>query len=271
MPRTVLVAAAGALLVYAALCLLLFLLQRSLIYFPHPPSGDAGSTLRLAVDGAELRVATHAQPGPRAVIYFGGNAEDVTGSRPDLQAAFAGQALYLLHYRGYGGSTGRPSEAALYADALALFDRVRREHETITVVGRSLGSGVALHLASRRPVARLVLVTPYDSIEAVAAAHYPVFPVRWLLRDKFEAWRDAPRIGVPTLLIAAELDEIIPRRHTEALLGHFRSGVAQLVVLPGTGHNTVSMAPGWRALLGGASQSSAARESAGASSRSPSP
>lgn len=251
MPRSLLVFVVGALLVYLALCLLLFVAQRGLIYFPHPPSGGAHATTTLAVDGASLRIATVMQPGPRALVYFGGNAEDVGFSLPELRAAFPEHALYLMHYRGYGGSTGRPSEAALFADGLALFDRVRAEHAEVIVVGRSLGSGVAVHVAARRPVARLVLVTPYDSVEAIAAGRFPVFPVRWLLRDKFESWRDAPRIEAPTLLIAAERDEVIPRVHTETLLKHFRAGVATLEVLAGTGHNTVSGAA-YVALLRGA-------------------
>lgn len=252
MPRSLLVFALGAALVYLALCLLLFVAQRSLIYLPHPPSGGTHATTTLAADGAELRVATVPQVGPRAVVYFGGNAEDVSFSLPDLRAAFPQQALYLLHYRGYGGSTGRPSEAALFADALRLVDRVRAEHAEVTVVGRSLGSGVAVHVAARRPLARLVLVTPYDSIETIAAGQFPIFPVRWLLRDKFESWRDAPRIAVPTLVIAAERDEVIPRASTEALMRHFGPGVATLKVLAGTSHNTVSDDSEYVALLGAA-------------------
>lgn len=84
-----------------------------------------------------------------------------------------------------------PSEVALVADALALFDRVYAEHPHVVVGGRSLGSGVAVHVASLRPVARLVLVTPYDSLYGIAARQFPYVPVRWLLWDTFESWRYA--------------------------------------------------------------------------------
>ena len=239
-------------LVYLGLCALLFIFQRSLIYFPHPRSPGSGTAhYTLAVDGAELLVTTRAHAGTNAVVYFGGNAEDVSQSLPDLVAAYPDHALHLLHYRGYGGSTGRPTEAALFADALALFDKVRSQHPTVTVVGRSLGSGVAVHVASRRPVARLVLVTPYDSVQAIAAARFRLFPVRWLLSDKFESWRDAPQVGAPTLLIAAEHDEVIPRASTESLLARFRGGVAAMQVIAGTSHNTVSDTPEYVALLKG--------------------
>ena len=122
------------------------------------------------------------------------------------------------------GSAGTPSEAAIVADALALFDEARREHRDVVVVGRSLGSGVAVRVASLRPVARVVLVTPYDSIQEIAAARFAFFPVRWLLRDKFESWKYAPAVTAPTLLIAAEHDEVIPRASTELLLTRFKTG-----------------------------------------------
>ena len=189
--------------------------------------------------------------GPKALLYFGGNAEDVSYSLPSFSAAFPDHAVYLLHYRGYGGSSGNPSEAALFADALALFDKVHIDHQNIMVVGRSLGSGVAVHLASMRPVTRLILVTPYHSLQELAAQQFPYFPVRWLLLDKFESWRYAERIAIPTLVVAAEHDEVISRASTEALHKHFRTGVAAFKVVAGTSHNTISQSPEYMRLLRG--------------------
>ena len=80
---------------------------------------------------------------------------------------------------------------------------------------------------------RLVLVTPYDSLQEIAAGLYPWMPVRWLLRDKYESWRYAPRVRAPTVLIEAEHDEVIPRASTRQLLERFAPGVASLVVVPG--------------------------------------
>jgi len=237
---------------YLALCALLFLSQRTFIYFPQPRAQVPGATTwQLATDGAQLVVTTRPQSGAHALIYFGGNAEDVGYSLPGLAAAFPDHAIHLLHYRGYGGSSGTPSEAALFADALALFDRVQAGHRDITVVGRSLGSGVAVHLASQRPVARLVLVTPYNSIQELAQQHFPVFPMRWLLRDKFESWRYAAQVAAPTLLLAAEHDEVIPLASTQALLRHFPAGVARLVIIPGRDHNSISESPAYVAALAG--------------------
>ena len=251
---------AAVALIYLALCVALFIFQRSLIYYPQPrPLSPGVSMITLPVDGALLVVTTRPLQGltqdrqaKGALIYFGGNAEDVSYSLPGLANAFPDHAVYLLHYRGYGGSTGAPSEAALIADALVLFDQVYAEHKSIVVVGRSLGSGVAVQLASQRPVARLVLVTPYDSIAEIAARQFPVFPVRWLLRDKFESSKFAPQITVPTLIIAAEHDEVIPRARTDALFNSFRAGVAVFKVIARTGHNTISDSPDYMPLLKGA-------------------
>jgi pimeloyl-ACP methyl ester carboxylesterase len=230
-----------ALVLYGAACVALFAFQRSLIYFPQPSGFDTPSTtLDLPVPGADLRVSVRPRAGQKALVYFGGNAEDVSASLASFSDAFPEHAIFLLHYRGFGGSSGTASEEALRADALALFDKVYRVHPQIAVVGRSLGTGVAIRLASQRPASRLVLVTPYDSIQEIAAQQFPYFPIRWLLTDKFESWRDAPKIRIPTLLLGAEFDEVIPRASTERLSAAFSKGVASLVIIPGVGHNTIS-------------------------------
>jgi uncharacterized protein len=252
MMRMMITIAAVVAAIYLVLCAALFLFQRSLIYFPQPGSlGQGAPTIVLPVDGATVLVTVRPHDGPNALVYFGGNAEDVSFSLVGLSDAFPNHAIYLLRYRGYGGSTGKPSEAALFGDALVLFDRVHAEHKDVTVIGRSLGSGLAVRLASVRPVSRLVLVTPYDSIQELAARQFPIFPVRWLLRDKFESGKYAPQVTAPTLLIAAEHDEVIPRASTEALLACFRGGVASLRVVVGTGHNTISESPLYTPLLTG--------------------
>lgn len=237
-------------LAYIALCGLMFVFQRSLIYFPQARSLTGGATM-IALPTAEGQVLVSSRPlnGPNALIYFGGNAEDVSPNLPTLTAAFPEHAIYLLHYRGYGGSAGKPTEAALVADAIALFDKIHPVHPNIIVIGRSLGSGVAIHLTSLRAVQRLALVTPYNSILELAQRQFPYLPVRWILHDKFESWKYATQITVPTLLIAAERDEVIPRASTMALLSHFRSGVASIKVLAGEGHNTFSDTPEYIALL----------------------
>lgn len=230
--------------VYLILCAALFVFQRSLIYFPQPASLDSEDTrMTMAMPDAEIRVTVHERAGSRALIYFGGNAEDVSRNLPEFSEAFPDYSLYLLHYRGFGGSGGSPSEAAIAEDALALFDQVYASHPKVALLGRSLGSGVAVRLASQRPVERLILVTPYNSLEEIAARQYPWVPVKWLLKDRFQSGRYAAHIRVPTLLLAASDDEVIPRASTERLLQSFPDGVATLKVVADSAHNSISERP----------------------------
>ncbi len=227
--------------VYLVLCAALFFFQRSLIYFPQPNAvSGSDSQLILSMPDARVSVITRERVGPRALIYFGGNAEDVSRNLPEFAEAFPDYAVYLLNYRGFGGSGGSPSEAAIAEDALALFDQVYASHPQVSLIGRSLGSGVAVRLASQRPLQHLILVTPYNSLEEIAARQYPWVPVKWLLKERFESGKYAAHIRVPTLLLAASDDEVIPRASTQRLLENFPQGVALLRVVPESGHNSIS-------------------------------
>ena len=232
------------LLAYLALCALMFLGQRSQIYFPVRESNPQGATaMRLATPGADLKIWVVLRPGSRALVYFGGNAEDVAGNLSAFTAAFPAHSLYLVNYRGYGGSTGSPSEAGLLADAAAIFDRLRPRHPHISVIGRSLGSGVAVHLASIRDVHRLVLVTPYDSLVNVAREHFRYLPVGWLMRDRYESASRVPRVRAPTLVVIAGADEIIPRARSLALVAAFPDQQIQSEVIEGATHNGLDQMP----------------------------
>ena len=240
-------AALLAVLTYAGVCLLMFAAQRRLLFHPTAPSSEA--VQRLPRAGGDILYAAHPRPGERAVLYLAGNSEDAGPAVRQLARVFPEHAVYGLHYRGYGGSPGEPSEDALREDAAAWFAHLQRQHPRITLIGRSLGTGVAVRLAAAPGIERLVLVTPYDSIAAVAATHYPWLPARWLVRDRFEAWRDAPRVRAPTLLLLAEHDTVTPPAHGLALHRHFLPGVAQLRTLAGTDHNSIVAHPEYLRLL----------------------
>lgn len=227
-------------LAYLGICALLFVTQRSMLYFPRPRDPSV-PVLHSDGAGVQLNVSIRAHEGDDALIYFGGNAEDVSATVGELAAAFPAHAVYAMHYRGFGGSGGTPSEDALHADAAALFALVATRHRRITVIGRSLGSGIAVRLAANHPVARLVLITPYDSMVTVARAHYGWLPVAWLLRDRYESIRHAPEVTAPTLLLVAGNDEIIPRASCERLFAAFRPGVARMEVVAGADHNGLSL------------------------------
>ena len=231
-------------LLYVGACGLLFVFQRALLYHPTGRHPDVPSFV-LTRDDARIVVSTNAVESQQAVLYFGGNGEDVSWSVDVLNRAFPGAGVYAMHYRGYGGSTGHPSERALVADAIGLFDQVSPTHPHIVLVGRSLGSGVAVQLAAARPVERLVLVTPYDSITEVAATRFPMFPIRWLLRDRFESWSYARHLTIPTTLVVAGEDRLIPAERSRKLAAAFPPGVAHVVVIAGATHNDIADFPGY--------------------------
>jgi pimeloyl-ACP methyl ester carboxylesterase len=236
-------------LLYVLACAWLYWSQRGLIYYPvrTSPANLAGARV---LPGRDARVLFSARgaAGRPALLYFGGNAEDVAASLPDLADAFPDHALYALHYRGYAGSGGAPSEAALAGDALALFDLARAAHPRVLVLGRSLGSGLAVQVAAQRPVERLVLVTPFDSIANVGQAHYPWLPVRWLARDRYDSAALARRVRAPVRVLTARFDQVIPRERTRALVAAFAPGQVRERVFD-AGHNDIAAAPGYDAAL----------------------
>ena len=214
----------------------LYATQRSQIYFPTPAVEHPGAQVWwVESQGERLKVWAVARSGSRALLYFGGNADDVAGHID----AFPEHSLYFVNYRGYGGSSGRPSEPALVADALAVFDQVQSRQAEVSVMGRSLGSGVAVQLAAERPVSRLVLVTPFDSLVNVAREYFRWLPVGLLMRDRYESGSRASQVKAPVLVEIAGEDEIIPRERSEALAGAFAPEQVEVVVVPGVGHNTL--------------------------------
>jgi hypothetical protein len=237
------------LLLYTAAFSLLYIEQRQLLYFPAATRVAVGDThFALRNEGVVLRGWIENPGQQRALLYFGGNGESLGSERAEFAAMFPHRTVYLLAYRGYGASDGEPAEQSLFSDALTLFDRVRARHVAVAVVGRSLGSGVASYLASKRPVERLALVTPFDSIVNVAYAHYPYFPVPWLLKDRYESTRYIPRYHGPILVLCAGRDDVVPPADTDRLLAEISASHAVLA-FPSAGHNSISDDPGYAPTL----------------------
>lgn len=226
--------------VYVGLCLIFFVFQRSFIYMPTPATPAQAAAFTLDVPGAAVRISTRIHDGPKALVFFGGNAENVAYTVPELAEAFPDRAVYGMHYRSYSGSTGHPSESAFRGDARALFKHVHARHPDVIVMGRSLGSSLAIQLAAEEPVSRLVLITPFESILSIAKRTAPFLPMSLLLCDKYESWRYAPHVTCPTLLIAASHDDLVPLADTRRLAAGFSPDVATLLVIEGTDHNSVS-------------------------------
>ena len=180
------------------------------------------------------------------MLYFGGNAEEVSWMIEAAQANAPGVSWLLMDYRGYGQSAGAPSEKALVEDALALYDHAAKlpgtDPKRIFAFGRSLGSGVAVALAAERPLAGVVLATPFDSLAAVAKRYYWYLPVDWMLKHRFDSAARAPRLKAPLLCLIAERDEVIPAAHAERLFEAW-GGAKRKVVLAEAGHNTTDAHP----------------------------
>jgi pimeloyl-ACP methyl ester carboxylesterase len=199
-----------------------------------------------AKDGTKLH-AWHVRAGVPLVIYFGGNAEEVSWMIEET-ANVPGASWLLVDYRGYGLSEGSPGEAALVSDALQWFDHAVKlpgvDPRRVFVFGRSLGSGVAVALAAERPLAGLVLATPYDSLVAVARRYYWYLPVGWILRHRFDSIALAPARKQPLLCLIAERDEVIPPVHAERLFDAW-GGAKRKYVLAEAGHNSIDAHPGF--------------------------
>jgi len=233
--------------VYLAFAVFLFFYQRKLIYYPVPHDTQF-SAEEVSIDNQGIRLHGWVlNPGQRdAVIYFGGNAEMISHRREFFEDVFRDFSVYLVNYRGYGLSEGQPTEAGLFSDALAIYDRVSGRHRSVTAYGRSLGSGVAVHLAAERPLDRLILSTPYDSIAEIGQQSYPVFPVGLLLRDRFDSAARAGGIRTPVLITAAELDRVIRLPRTLALKQAFHNAPLEFRVIAGAAHNDIVDFPAYR-------------------------
>jgi len=235
-------------------------LDSGLLYFPRTHAESAwrqiaeragAEPVAIARDGVVLRgwllrPAGTASPVP-AVVYFGGNAEDVSWMLGEAQR-LGGYALLAVPYRGYGASTGTPFEQDLYDDAVALYDALATrpgiDAARIAVWGRSLGSGVATWVASQRPVSAVVLSAPYDSIAALARRHYPA--LAFLLGQPFDSLSRAPSIRAPLLAILGLRDAVVPPEHGERLAAAW-AGPVRVLRLARAGHDDLQAFPEhWR-------------------------
>ncbi|NUO76088.1 MAG: alpha/beta hydrolase [Lysobacter sp.] len=238
-------------MVYAGICGLMYAKQRDLIYYGQYTRVDPATTdFALEREGVRLRGWVVNPTAPRPLLYFGGNAERIEQRRDQLARLFPDRSVYLLAYRGFGASDGQPSEAALFGDALSFYDRVRAAHpgQAIDVIGCSLGSGVASHVASQRPVAHLALVTPFDSLASVAKSHYPLLPVGWLVRDRFESARWLAGYRGPTLVLRAGLDQVIPAGNTDRLIAALATP-PRVVALARADHSSIGAEPAFEQAL----------------------
>jgi uncharacterized protein len=179
------------------------------------------------------------------IIYYGGNAEEVSGNLLDLDR-FPPASFLFLNYRRYGKSEGKPTEKNLVKDALFVIDEMVSKHEMdpshIVLLGRSLGSGVAVQVAAQRQIRAVILVTPFDSLVNVAKSHYPIFPINYLVKHRFDSLKYAGDIQFPALALLGTEDRVIPNHHSLALIKAW-SGPMESLSIEGADHNNIQLFP----------------------------
>ena len=226
--------------VYLGIGLFLYLKQRTFLYHPTAKTVTSYKTFFMENEGEKISTIILNESHDKAILYFGGNAESMAQSADYIAAQFPDFTVYLMEYRGYGFSTGEASEEALYSDALKLYDLVKEKHARISVGGRSLGSAVATYVAAHREVIKLALITPFDSIVSVAQGRYPLYPVSFLLLDKFDSKSRVNKIKAKTFIVIAEHDEVIPLRRTEKLIEAFPKAQLKVDTIKNRGHADIS-------------------------------
>lgn len=243
--------------VYLAIMLGMFLLQRSLMYYPethigtpvhHGLPGAMVVTLSTG-DGLAIEIWHHepASENWPTILYFHGNTGHVGDRAPKLKLfTDAGFGVLALSYRGYGKSEGKPDEPGLYEDARTAVHYATRElglsHKELLLYGESLGSGVATHTAhvmaqNGTPVGGLILEAPFMSVAQRSQELYPFIPAKYLVRDRYHSIRKIAHIEAPLLLFHGERDQVIPVHHGRALLAQAKEP-KQGIFFEETGHTS---------------------------------
>jgi fermentation-respiration switch protein FrsA (DUF1100 family) len=248
-PMVRLLATAAA--IVAGLLLLLWLFQRKLIYLPTAsPVPDAAGVLEGArevtlrtEDGLRLGAWFVTPPGPppaAGVLVANGNAGNRSLRAPLARAlAEQGFAVLLFDYRGFGENPGTPTEEGLALDARAayeyLVDEAGLAPDKLLFFGESLGAAVVAELATEHPPAGLLLRSPFVDLAAVGRIHYPILPVRLLLRDRFPVAGHVAKLDIPVTVVYGESDSIVPASQSRAVAEAASDAVT--IAVPGANHN----------------------------------
>lgn len=239
------------LICYGGVVTLLYVTQRSLQYFPEnvrtsPATAGLPRAEEVMLDtpDGERVIVWHVPPkdGKPVHLYFHGNGGALRHRLERFQALTAdGSGLVALSYRGYGGSTGQPTEDGLITDANTAYDyaAARYPADRIVMWGESLGTGVATALAAERPISRLILQSPFTSTADIAASRYWYVPVRLLMKDQFHSDERIPKVTAPVLVMHGAIDRVVPITLGERLYNLIRAP-KKFVRFPGAGHLDLS-------------------------------
>lgn len=228
--------------VYLVFFAFLYFYQRDLLFFRgrfRDMRPDAYQTATVTEPDNTRLTVWEISPIGRApvIVFFYGNA----GTLSDFTAVGRrlhdeGYGILLASYRGYDGNSGSPSEEGLMDDARAILKSLPRDHGPVVLWGQSLGSGVAARMAAEGRANALILQSPYTAVVDVAARRFPVYPVRWVMKDRFDTFSLAPKIRVPVLILHGTEDDVVPFDMGETLSRRFGTQ-ARFIPIPGRGHN----------------------------------
>lgn len=237
--------------IYLALFFLIYLNQEKLIFFPPGPNTilyREWSNIEFTINSGNeklqcWKVINQDCENDYSLVYFGGNAEDVSGNLPDANQ-YNVKTIYFINLSGYGNSTGKPSERAFYTNGLDVYDYIvsqeKTKPESLLLMGRSLGSAVALYVNANRSAKALMLVTPFDRLSnLVPLLIKSFFPTSLTLKHKFDNLKYLELIKNKILILAASHDEVIPAKLTMRLHEQC-NGKAQCTVINDTNHQTIS-------------------------------
>lgn len=226
-------------ILYLLIVVIVYINQRKLIYHPTKKINHTYKEIIFKNNDINIHATVLNEKKDKAIIYFGGNAGNAIATTNFFEGMLQGYAIYFIQYRGYGNSNGEPLEEGLYEDALKIYDEIAKKHKEINVIGRSLGTGIATYLASKRDIHKMILVTPYDSIENIAKKQYSWLPVSFLLKDKFNSKEYINNLKNKTeiLVITGEDDILIPKENTLNLVEGIKH---KFIELKDTGHNNIT-------------------------------
>lgn len=219
------------LIIYLSICAALFLLQRQIIYKPareqlspeHYGLYDMHELTLTAKDGTHIKAWYKPAPkGKLTMVYYHGNAGNLADRTEKLEAFLKhGIGILALSYRGYGDSEGSPTEQGLYQDGRAALDYLIAQNidlNNVFIYGESLGSGVGVQMATEYKTRALILEAPYTSLTNRGYERYPLFPIKLLLRDKFDSLSKIGKVHTPLLIFHGYRDDVMPIHHGRRLL-----------------------------------------------------
>lgn len=233
-------------LAYLLVILFFYLKQDSMLFYTRRLQTDKkafkDSNLLLKsydINGTVLRGWLTNPQASRLIIYYGGNAEELSEVVPYF-INLPDWSVLFVNFRGYGESDGKPTQDVLFSDASTIFDRISSEHkyEKTVLLGRSLGTGVACYIASIKSIDGLILTTPYDSIRNVGKQKHPYLPIDLLLKHRFESGIYFPKSNAPALVLLSEVDQIIPHERTNSLIVT-RPENTRSITLANCDHNSI--------------------------------